>query len=88
MTLMFVSIIFIASASNALAASFKDVSSFKEEINYLTDAGIINGFSDGTYRPNNPILRKEAVMMIMRDLGFENVDPLDPGFVDMKPSNS
>lgn len=87
MTLMFVSIIFIASATNASAASFKDVSSFKEEINYLTDAGIINGFPDGTYRPSNPILRVQAVMMIMRDLGVENVDPLDPGFVDMKPGD-
>jgi hypothetical protein len=84
---MLVSIVLFTSASNTLAASFKDVSSFKEEIDYLTDAKIINGFSDGTYRPNNPILRVHAVMMIMRDLGVENVDPLDPGFVDLKPTD-
>ena len=56
------------------AASFKDVSSsytFYKEINYLTNKGIITGFPDGTFKPNNGVTRAAAAIMIGRALGLD-----------------
>lgn len=66
------------------AAKFKDITTFKEEIEFLTSLKIINGYPDGTYRPDAPILRVQAVMMIMRDLGMETEESPNPGYKDIK----
>lgn len=87
LALLMVGLMMLSSTHSVSAASFSDVSSFKTEIEYLTEAGIINGFPDGTYRPSAPILRVQAVMMIMRDLGMPEETPKDPGFVDIKPAD-
>lgn len=58
----------------AQAASFKDVStsnSFYDEINYLVEKEIIQGFSDGTFRPNQAVTRAQAAAMIGRALGLD-----------------
>jgi hypothetical protein len=85
--LLFVSLVFISSTHTVSAAEFRDVTSFKKEIDFLTEAGVISGFTDGTYRPTAPILRVQAVMMIMRDLGLPEGTPKNPGFVDIKPGD-
>ncbi|MFK2827208.1 S-layer homology domain-containing protein [Bacillus sp. B190/17] len=72
----------VASANSG----FKDVTSFKSEIEFLTSKGIIMGYPDGTFKPDNPITRLQAVQMILREKGvtdFSNVP--DPGFIDAKP---
>lgn len=66
------------------AATFGDVKNFKKEIQYLTDLKIINGYPGGTYRPDLPILRVQAVMMIMRENGLKTDNIPDPGFSDIK----
>ncbi|WP_185959965.1 S-layer homology domain-containing protein [Planococcus soli] len=66
------------------AATFGDVKNFEEEIQYLTDLKIINGYPGGTYRPDQPILRVQAVMMIMREKGLKTENIPDPGFSDIK----
>ena len=38
----------------------------KEAIEYLYSMGIINGYPDGTFRPNAPVSRAEAIAMINR----------------------
>lgn len=70
-------------------AKFRDVNSYKEEIEYLTDKGIIKGYTDGTFKPNNPITRLQAIKMILREKGindFSNV--ANPGFIDVKPGDN
>ncbi|MBN2087747.1 S-layer homology domain-containing protein [Candidatus Peregrinibacteria bacterium] len=36
-----------------------------EAIKYLSDNGVINGYSDGTFKPNNTVNRVEALKMLM-----------------------
>lgn len=70
------------------ANNFTDVSINQKEIEYLTSKGIINGYPDKTYRPENPILRIQAIRMIMRDLGISHdTIPPNPNFVDIKPGD-
>lgn len=70
-----------------VTTSFKDVTSFKEEINYLTSKEIIFGFKDGTFRPNQPILRLQAVQMLIREIKPQMNEIPNPGFSDMKPGD-
>ncbi|QGG49986.1 hypothetical protein GDS87_03080 [Lysinibacillus pakistanensis] len=60
----------------ASAAGFTDVenNTHKDAINALSDAGIINGYADGTFKPNQTINRGQVVKLLGRWLeteGFE-----------------
>ncbi|MFJ7952321.1 S-layer homology domain-containing protein [Lysinibacillus sp. NPDC096418] len=52
----------------ASAAEFKDVAgnTHAEAINALADQGIINGYSDGTFKPNQTINRGQVVKLLGR----------------------
>ena len=54
--------------------SFKDVPSdswFFQEVNIAIEKGYIKGFEDNTFRPNEPIRRQEAVVILARILGID-----------------
>lgn len=72
---------------SASAATFKDAGTFSKEIDYLTDAGIIMGFPDGTFRPDLPIKRVDAVRMIMRELDEPLGQSPNPNFKDVSPGS-
>jgi hypothetical protein len=51
-----------------VAYAFTDLSSshkYSEAINFIEAEGIISGYPDGTYRPNNPINRAEFMKIIV-----------------------
>lgn len=63
-------------ATNTAFASFSDVSNYKngtfvEYINWFEENGIIQGYSDGTFRPANNITRAEFLKMLYETLGME-----------------
>ena len=48
---------------------FNDISNDywgKDEVNYLASKGILNGYEDGTFRPENPITRAEVATILVR----------------------
>lgn len=48
--------------------SFTDVSranTYHDAVHGLRDAGVVNGYDDGTFRPNNPVSRVEAAKFIV-----------------------
>lgn len=42
-------------------------------VSMANNLGIINGYGDGTFRPDDAVLYEEAITMIMRALGYEVV---------------
>ena len=55
----------------------------KEEITYLSNEGIINGYGNGYFGPKDPITRAQAAMMLVNDL-YPNAEAQeDPGFYDL-----
>ncbi len=61
------SLVATAVVPSALAASFSDVSdnnSHKEHIDALAAKGIIGGYADGTFGPNNDLTRSHVVKMM------------------------
>lgn len=70
----------------ASATSFSDLSSNHARstaINFLKDNGIINGYEDGTFRPNQKVNRAEFLKIVMESSNI----PLDitakTGFLDL-----
>ncbi|MGF2618071.1 S-layer homology domain-containing protein [Rossellomorea aquimaris] len=59
---------------------------YEEEIQYLSEREIINGYDGNLFKPNEPIKRIQAVQMILREMGYANPSGSpDPGLTDMKP---
>lgn len=57
----------------AAAVAFTDVPAnhaYAGAVQTLTDRGIINGFADGTFRPDVPVLRQQFAKMIVLTLGL------------------
>ncbi|MBO5178941.1 MAG: S-layer homology domain-containing protein [Clostridia bacterium] len=53
--------------------NFKDVKKnawYYDYVNVAADIKMINGYSDGTFRPNDEVTYSEAVAMIIRALGY------------------
>lgn len=85
-------VLFIASVvPQSLAATFPDVDSNHPNhaaIAFLRDRGVINGFPDGYYRPQNPVTRGEILKILMRAAGHTNLPSVssDP-FPDVSSSH-
>ena len=52
-------------------ANFTDLgnSAFETSILKAYESGLINGYPDGTFRPNNPITRAEMAVILNRYIG-------------------
>lgn len=68
----------------AYGSSFHDTTSHAANvyIQKFADKGFINGYPDGTFRPDNPITRAE-VAMILSKISFHSIEA-DTGFKDIK----
>ncbi len=58
-------------------ATFPDIGEniYKTEIEEAVTMGIVEGFPDGTFQPDNQVTREEAAVMIVKAIG--NVTPID-----------
>lgn len=66
-------------------ASFADVTQYEDEIQFLIEREILNGYEDGSFKPRNNMNRLNGVQVLLRAKGITDFDAPDPGLVDMKP---
>ncbi|OAH53846.1 hypothetical protein AWH48_11275 [Domibacillus aminovorans] len=74
----------------AEAASFKDVPDsyrFYEEIDYLSDAEIITGFPDGSFKPDQAVTRAQAAILIGKTFELDG-KKRKTSFSDVNSSNT
>jgi photosystem II stability/assembly factor-like uncharacterized protein len=57
-----------------------------DEIMSLVTTGVINGYPDGTFKPENPVTRAEFAKMALLSLGYTQVYPASPSFPDLDPT--
>jgi|GEM_PF-4838078 len=72
------------------AMSFSDVSPADyhyEAVRYLYCMGAINGYPDGTFRPNNNTTRGQVTKVIVIAKGWPLVTPPAPSFTDVSRDN-
>ncbi len=75
---------------NPSRADFGDVpvgSPFYQVVETAYQRGIIAGYSDNTFRPNNPITRAQLAKMMTVGRGWTLARPAHPTFVDVPASN-
>ncbi len=59
------------------AASFKDVTSenvLATEIDYLVERGIIKGYPNGMFKPNDYVTKAQVAVMLTRALGLKTTN--------------
>lgn len=66
---------------------FPDITNYRNEIVFLADRGVINGYPNGNFGPNDSIKRLQAVQMIIRELGIRTGDAPNPKFKDVHPGS-
>ncbi|SFE59285.1 S-layer homology domain-containing protein [Alteribacillus iranensis] len=72
------------------AESFSDVPDeywASGSIQRLADEGIIHGYSDGTYRPSNTIVRGQVAAMLVAAFDLPTDDNAEPPFEDLNPES-
>jgi hypothetical protein len=72
------------------AAAFSDVppgNTFYESVRCLACRGILNGYSDGTFRPNNNITRGQIAKVVSNAAGFSD-PPAGQTFEDVPPNQT
>ncbi len=79
----------VGSKQEINGTQFSDVSRYHTPINYLTDLGIIKGYPDSTFKPQQSVTRLQAVNMILNEMGIDvgNTTVKDPGFKDVSPNS-
>lgn len=68
------------------SVEFSDISGdewFATDVSTAVGAGYMDGYPDGTFRPNDYISRQEAAMVLARILGLEETDETF-GFIDIE----
>lgn len=74
----------------AQAKSFKDLdpnADYYKPVLDLANRGVINGYSDGTFKPHNSVTRGQAAKMLALALKLDTSNVRNPGFKDVQPGN-
>jgi hypothetical protein len=80
----------LTATPTACPIQFSDVPSsntFYTQVRCLVCRGIVSGYSDGTFRPNNQVTRGQLAKMVSNSAGFSE-DPNPQIFADVPPSNT
>lgn len=81
-------------SSVGVFAAFSDVpesSSYSQAVSSLNQLGIITGYDDGTFKPDNDVTRAEFCAMLMRSMGYGDIGATSSEglpFSDVSDSNS
>lgn len=73
------------------ASKFKDVPATfwsHDEISFLTDMKVINGYPDDSFNPNANVTKAQASLMVARALGVANLKASDANFKDVSSKTS
>ncbi|WP_096200327.1 S-layer homology domain-containing protein [Bacillus sp. FJAT-45350] len=90
-TLVVLCLVFMSTVSVMAQSLYKDISSTywaKDAIYELSYKGMVGGFKDGTYRPDEQVTRAQSAVILARALGTEQggIHP-NPGFSDVPNSH-
>lgn len=73
----------------AMAAPFRDTFGHWAQayIETLSSQGVLNGFPDGTFRPNEPVTRAQFATLVTTAFRLRNTSGTFIGFRDVPPSH-
>ncbi|WP_155593987.1 S-layer homology domain-containing protein [Lysinibacillus cavernae] len=71
------------------AASFKDLvdDTLTTEIDYLVEQGIVKGYSNNLFMPNETITKAQVAVLLTRALGLNTINVQNPNYQDVSTAN-
>ena len=72
------------------ATTYSDVSEsayYYDAVQELAERGIVNGYGDATFKPNEVATRGQTAKILASILGLDTINVVDPGFTDLSPDN-
>jgi hypothetical protein len=90
LVVVFAGLLLTPRTAEARTAGFSDVPdshSYHVQIETLAQLGIINGYSDGTFRPNEPVTRQQFAKMVILAMRISVGEDDKCDFVDVKKSS-
>lgn len=88
--LLFAALFLVLLVPTASAAQFNDIRSdhsLMPEISFLVANEIINGYPDGSFKPNAPIAKQHIAVMLVRALDLPTTNLENPGYKDVPTSH-
>lgn len=84
--LVIVSLVSVLSIGASAASKYADVKGHwgQSYVDYYTEQGVVNGYPDGTFRPDDKITRAEAAQVLLNYFKFTGAGK---GFTDVKPTD-
>jgi hypothetical protein len=75
----------LGSFGMAFAAPLSDIAGedFEDAVNVLTELGVVTGYPDGTYKPDNIVTRAEMAVIVVSALGLADYATGTSSFSDM-----
>lgn len=76
------------STSVPVALSFTDLADYPwavDYINRLAGTKVVNGYSDGTFKPGDNVKRADFIIMLLRAMGIDTTAAPDSNFKDIEP---
>ena len=67
--------------------TFSDLSAnawYVEEVSFVLNRGLMNGFNDGSFRPEERLTRAQLVTILYQEAGSPSVEGLDNPFTDLE----
>src|SRR5690606_24359008 len=89
-TALAASAVAVAAPTAEAAKSFPDVKKgeyYYDAVMELSERGVIKGFPDGTFKPNQSVTRGQAAKIIAGVLGLDTKNVKNPSFKDVSTSN-
>ncbi|WP_203362936.1 S-layer homology domain-containing protein [Bacillus sp. REN10] len=82
--------LFVPATQTEASSKFKDTNNHwaRTEIEFLTNKGIISGFSDGTFKPNASVTRGQTAILLARALNLNVNNRPNPRFKDVPVTHS
>ncbi len=84
--ILLIALILALSAGSAYAVEFSDIkdTKYEEAVEFLSAYGIINGYPDGTFRPDQPITRGEVSKIATYMMGYGDfAKNMESNYTDM-----
>ncbi len=81
----------IGQSTASASTRFKDVGDnywAKKEIDYLVNKKVINGYSNGTFKPNDNVTNAQVAIMLARALNLDLSNRPNPNFTDVTSKTS
>lgn len=89
LAVLLVIVVSVATSSQAAKAvtDFKDLSPYHpyyEDVAWAVEKGIVSGYADGTFKPDNPVSRGEYAIFVHRLFGKDWFGPTEAQYIDLR----